>query len=221
MSISPIPPPSPDAVPPSDAVGAGLTQLRETLAELADAPVWPLDDDWLMRRLTDAMAAKASLDQIVGRLVQAVDDRDLAPHSGASSTRALLMGSQRVSDRVAGEMLTAARCMTDRTETTRAQWAAGLVSAEQAAVIGGAIGKLSCGIPDERVEAGQASLLEAAQSFSHIQLQVLANHLVEVVDPDSADATLAEQLEGEEARARQATTFRGARGIDGIARFSG
>lgn len=68
MSISPIPPPSSDAVPPSDAVGAGLTQLRETLTELADAPVWPLDDDLLMRRLTDAMAAKASLDQIVGRL---------------------------------------------------------------------------------------------------------------------------------------------------------
>ena len=49
------------------------------------------------------------------------------------------------------------------------------------------------------------------RALTHSQLQVLANHLVEVVDPETADQTLAEQLEADEARALQQTTSVAAR----------
>ncbi len=42
-----------------------------------------------------------------------------------------------------------------------------------------------------------------------------------LLDPDAADAVLSAWLEAEEARAWQATMFRGRAGLDGIARFSG
>ena len=71
------------------------------------------------------------------------------------------------------------------------------------------------------MEHAQLDLIEHAQSLLFTQLQVVANHLLEVVDPDGADAVLAVQLEAEEARALQETTFRGRKGFDGIARFSG
>ncbi len=71
------------------------------------------------------------------------------------------------------------------------------------------------------VEHAQAGLVDHAQTLTFTQLQVVTNHLVEVVDPEGADAVLAEQLQAEEARAVQQTTFRGRRGFDGVARFSG
>ncbi|MBA2774421.1 MAG: DUF222 domain-containing protein [Nocardioidaceae bacterium] len=111
--------------------------------------------------------------------------------------------------------------MTDRTGVTRQAWATGKVSGEQAVLIGAAVDKLSPTVADDVAEDAQADLVDHAQALTFAQLQVVANHLVEVVDPDGADAVLAEQLEAEEARALQQTTFRGRRGFDGVARFSG
>ncbi len=53
-------------------------------------------------------------------------------------------------------------------------------------------------------------------SFS--QLQVAANHLVEVVDPDTVDETLEQQLAAQERKALASAWFTGQFGSDGIAR---
>ncbi|MBA2773876.1 MAG: DUF222 domain-containing protein, partial [Nocardioidaceae bacterium] len=141
--------------------------------------------------------------------------------SATSTNVTWVVASYRVSGGAAAGLLSQARCMTDRTTTTRTAWATGKVSGEQAVLIGAAIDKLSPTISEEVVEDAQADLVDHAQTLTFTQLQVVANHLVEVVDPDAADAVLAEQLEAEEARALQQTTFRGRRGFDGVARFSG
>ncbi|MEJ7690536.1 MAG: DUF222 domain-containing protein [Nocardioidaceae bacterium] len=206
---------------PSDQVGACLTALDECLAKAVDAPVWSLDDARLSRRLGQALAVRARVDELVARLVGHVDERDLGKVAGASSTKAHLVASYRVSGAAAAGLVSQARCLTDRTTTTRTAWATGKVSAEQAVLIGTAVDKLPPEISDEVVEHAQVDLVEHAQSLTFTQLQVVANHLIEVVDPEGADAVLAEQLEAEEARALQQTTFRGRRGFDGIARFSG
>ncbi len=198
-----------------------MGRLNDCFDEFADPPVWSLDDRRLGDRLGEALAVRARADELVARLVGQVDDRDLGRQSGASSTRAHLVSNYRVSTGAAAGLLAQARCMSDRTELTRQAWATGHVSAEQAVVIGGAVNRLSPQVPAEAVEAGEADLVSHAQSLTHTQLQVLANHLVEVVDPEAADQTLAEQLEAEEAEALQQTTFRGRRGADGIARYCG
>ena len=77
--------------------------------------------------------------------------------------------------------------MTHRTEPTHNAWAGGLISAEQAVVIGSAVNKLGADVATESVQTVQADLVDHAQTLTHTQLQVLANHLVEVVDPDGAD----------------------------------
>ncbi len=54
--------------------------------------------------------------------------------------------------------------------------------------------------------------------MSFTQLQVAANHLVEVVDPDTADQPLEQQLAAQERQAWAAAEFTGQYGADGIAR---
>ncbi len=214
-------PPPPDEPLPSDAVGAVLVQLRGLLDTVADAPVWSLDDNRLQARLAQGLAVKAGVDELIARLVGQVDDRDLAKTTGSSSTRAHLMATHRVSAGAAASMLTQASATTGRTETTRTAWAAGTIWADQAVAIASATAKLGLDVTDPAVQTGQQDLIMHAQRLSHTELQIAANRLVERVDPDNADRILGEQLQAAETRAMQHTTFRGRRGLDGIARFSG
>ncbi len=73
-------------------------------------------------------------------------------------------------------------------------------------------------IEPDRVEAAQQDLLAHAQTLSFTQLQVAANHLVEVVDPDTVDQTLEQQLAAQERKALASAWFTGQYGSDGIAR---
>ncbi len=66
-------------------------------------------------------------------------------------------------------------------------------------MIGAAIDKLSPEVEPDVVNDAQADLISHAQTLTHTQLQILANHLVEVVDPDTADEALAAQLQADEA----------------------
>ncbi len=74
------------------------------------------------------------------------------------------------------------------------------------------------GVEPDRVEVAQKDLLAHAQTLSFSQLQVAANRLVEVVDPDTVDETLEQQLAAQERKALAAAWFTGQFGADGIAR---
>ena len=104
------------------------------------------------------------------------------------------------------------------TEPTRRAVAAGAVSAEQGVVVAAAVNRLSPTIKPDQVEAAQADLLTHAKTLSFSQLQVAANHLVEVVDPDTVDETLEQQLAAQERKALASAWFTGQFGADGIAR---
>jgi hypothetical protein len=189
-----------------DPFGAALTAVRAEFAGLADTPTWSLAEDQLTQRLGEALAVQAAAGELVSRLAGDVDARDLASKAGASSTRAYLMAAYQMSVSEAARTVATARAMTTRVETTRQGFAAGRVSAEQALVVAEAVNRLSLGVDPVRVEHAQVDLIGHAQTLSYLQLRYLANHLVEVIDPDGADAILAEQLEAEEARALAATT---------------
>ncbi len=104
------------------------------------------------------------------------------------------------------------------TEPTRRAVAAGTVSAEQAVVVAAAINRLSPTVGPDRVEVAQQDLLAHAKTLSYSQLQVAANHLVGVVDPDTVDETLEQQLAAQERKALASAWFTGQLGADGIAR---
>ncbi|MBA2774420.1 MAG: hypothetical protein H0U36_10315 [Nocardioidaceae bacterium] len=90
---------------PADQVGACLTALDEDLDKAVDAPVWSLDDARLSMRLGEALAVRARMDELVARLVGEVDGRDLGRQCGASSTKAHLVASYRVSGAAAAGLL--------------------------------------------------------------------------------------------------------------------
>ncbi len=89
MSTTQDPPPT---VGIDDAYGRTFADVRSRLADLVDAPTWSLDDARLDRRISDALALKAQVDELTARLVGEADDRNLPHRHGASSTRAHLMG---------------------------------------------------------------------------------------------------------------------------------
>ncbi len=218
MSTTQDPPPT---VGIDDAYGRTVADVRSRLADLVDTPTWSLDDARLDRRISDALAARAAIDEVVSRLVGEADDRNLPHRHGASSTRAHLMTTHRMSAGEASRTVRTARQLHGTsavTEPTRRAVATGQVSAEQGVVVAEAIHRLSPRVEPDRVDVAQADLIGHAQTLSFTQLQVAANHLVEVVDPDTADQLLEKQLREQERQAWAATEFTGQYGADGIAR---
>ena len=157
----------------------------------------------------------------MARLVAEADDRNLPHRYGSSSTRAHLMTTHRMSAGEASRTVRTAKQLHGTsavTEPTRRAVAAGVVSAEQGVVVAAAVNRLSPSVEPQRVEAAQADLLQHARTLSFSQLQVAANHLVEVIDPDTVDETLEQQLAAQERKALASAWFTGQQGTDGIAR---
>ncbi len=218
MSTTQGPPPT---VGIDDAFGRGFAAARRDLGDLVDTPTWSLDDKRLDCRLGEALAAKATLDEVVARLVAEADDRNLPHRYGASSTRAHLMTAHRMSAGEASRTVRTAQQLHGSsavTEPTRRAVAAGTVSAEQGVVVAAAVNRLSPTVGPDRVEVAQQDLLAHAKTLSYSQLQVAANHLVGVVDPDTIDETLEQQIAAQERKALASAWFTGQLGADGIAR---
>ncbi len=198
MSTTQDPPPT---VGIDDAYGRTFADVRSRLADLVDTPTWSLDDARLDQRISDALAARAAIDEVVARLVGEADDRNLPHRHGASSTRAHLMTTHRMSAGEASRTVRTAKQLHGTsavTEPVRRAVATGVVSAEQGVVVAEAIHRLSPRVEPDRVDVAQADLIGHAQRLSFTQLQVAANHLVEVVDPDTADQLLEQQLAEQE-----------------------
>ncbi|MDP9319063.1 MAG: HNH endonuclease [Actinomycetota bacterium] len=204
-----------------------LSSVGTALAGVADTPAWVLSEDAVQARLTQALRIRARVEELTVRLLGSVVDREIPRVAGASSARAWLMATHGMSVQDAARLVreTALRSVDEmtpaRSEPTRAAWAAGEVSAEQAVLIAKAVDRLSGDVPEHAVEALQADLVGHAQTLSYVQLQHVCRHAVEVVDPGGADAALAARLEAEEARALQLCELRLRRSGDGWTGFSG
>ena len=81
------------------------------------------------------------------------------------------------------------------------------INVEQAAVIVEAIAALPDEVEPATVEKAQAFLLREAADHDARALRVLGRRLLEVVDPETADAEEARRLEAEEAAARAVASF--------------
>jgi hypothetical protein len=95
------------------------------------------------------------------------------------------------------------------------------VSGDHAIVIGQALDCLSPTIPVADAERAETHLVEHVASLSFEEFRILANRVVEVVDPDGADKVLGAKLAAEEKRAMEKSVFSLRRGLDGVASFHG
>ena len=203
------------------AVGAAVDTIRAALTDVVEAPSWQLTDDQLADLIGAVTGTQGGLSELVARLVGEAERRELARRAGAASTKAWLMGRTRLGYCEAGTLVRHAAALTPgadgsvRWEATRRAWAAGAITAEQAVVITAALDRLGVDIaPTEKV-AAEEHLVAQAQRLSLSATKYLANHLIEVVDPDGVDVHLGKLLGDEEARARRNTSLSMGRVGDG------
>jgi Domain of unknown function (DUF222)/HNH endonuclease len=206
----------------TDDVVARLRAVSAQYAEMAELPVFALTDAKLDARLSAALRARAAADEMVSRIVGEADAAGTADRAGCPSTRAWLVSRHGMSPRDAARTAAHATAMTPTMEPARLAWARGEICGDKAEVIAHAVNGLPADVDRRRVQAAQADLVQRAKTLSLTELKREAGRLVEkVFDPDQAEKIRLETLAEQEQAAYEQATFRGRKGLDGIARFSG
>ena len=223
MTITQLPPGGGSA--DTGAAGAfvrALLGMQAELSEVTDMPTFGLSGADLRRLLTQVTGVASSLEELRARLVAEADERGQATDDGCTSTTAWVRATTGASGTAAGRITAQVReLFTERVAPTHAAWAAGTLTGEQALVIAEAINKLSPELDPDRVLAAQQDLIEQAGEHRLEDLRRLANRVIEVIDPDTADEILADQLEREERQALETTRLRFSRRGDGTTRLTG
>jgi len=209
----------------ADAFEVAFARLNDALDAVSDVPAWALSEEAVQARLSESVALRSRVEELTARLLASVTDREVPRLAGASSPRTWLMATHGMSAPDATRLVreTVVHTTTDdgldgsatRVLPTRAAWALGRISAEQAVLIGQTVSRLSSDVPVTTLERLQEDLIGHAQRLSYDGLRKVCRRALEVVDPDGADSRLADQLEREEERALAGDP---ARGIDGADR---
>ncbi len=211
---------------PADPFAACVSAMGTALAAVADTPAWTLSEVAVQERLGEVLAVRARVEELTARLLASVSERELPSLAGASSMRAWLMATRGLSRQDAGRLVAEIGVQHEqpglgRTGLTRDAWSVGQVSAEQAVLIAKTVNDLDATIRQDAVDRLQVDLIHHAQTLGWTELQKLCRHAIEVVDPDGADAKLADQLEDEEERALATCEISFRRSGDGWTAFRG
>lgn len=160
------------------------------------------------------------------------DRIDVAEESAATSTGAWLADATRTVRRRAHALVRLAKQLEGTTtpsgaddaatslEATASALLAGHVGADQAQVITDAVSALPGFVAAKDRARAEAHLLDEATRHDAKALKRLAAHLLEVIDPDAAEAELGKRLQREEADAARRTSFKIFDGGDGTAHGS-
>jgi hypothetical protein len=200
---------------------APLDMLSAAADRLSGDRLWQLGDEQLLARMDD-------LGTVIGRL-QGLRLATIAEVEG----RKACQGQQQVqtaADRLAGtdgQRLRQARAMVfqaqrlHRFPIVEQALCAGEVTADQAAAICQGLDELPATISGDVIDRAQREMVRHAAQFDSAALRRLANHLVEVLCPDTVEDRLGHQLSRQEARARRDRYFDWRHTGDGSVRFRG
>ncbi|WP_019145699.1 HNH endonuclease signature motif containing protein [Aeromicrobium massiliense] len=176
-------------------------QVQALLEESSVLEPWRLTGDQIRSELRAAAEAVAGLQALTVKLTAAAEGLDLPREDGCTSPTVWLASTTNVSKREASKLVSLARLDPTRGTITRERWASGRLTTEQAHIILKALDQLPEWFVDEQHDDAEATLLEHASEFGADDLRRLANRIVEVVDPDSADEIIGAQLERQEKQA--------------------
>ena len=181
-----------------------LGRLHEVLDDLDTDRLWALSPEQLGECLREAYAALARLEGLTLALLAQADRCDLAAYDGETSLVAWLRDRTRTAPGVAKRQIGLARGL-DQHPLTREALASGAFPAASATVILAALDALPDDLDTDLVARAEEYLAGQAHAHDTHALRRLADHLEEVIDPDGADARLAEQLARAETRAARTT----------------
>ena len=180
---------------------------EDVLTATIDTDTWTLTDEQLTARVVLAFRTKARAEAACATLVAAVQDRDLVSLAGASSQTSWLANLTGVSRGEAARTVRQADNLNTEVEPTLRVWKTGDLPTEKASTVCSAINTLPEWVGVEGRLKAQTTLLGFAPQFSCEDLKRLANHIIEVIDPDGAEEHLGKQLEAEEKNAWTKTSF--------------
>ena len=183
-------------------------RLNARLDALADTDAWTMNATEAAETVVELRRAQARLAAAEARVLAQAERLDIGQRSSATSTAAWLRGEVPLTPRQAKQAVALAKALDTGTyPATSEALAAGDLQADQAQVIVAAVDALpALTAADDRLR-GEAHLVELGRTFDAKQLRALGKHLLEVVDPEVAEQSIARQLEKEEEAAARATSF--------------
>ena len=189
---------------PPHPVTRALGGVRDQLTAIAGTPLWSMDSAQTTAAIADAQAAKAQLAALEAQLLAHAKRIDVPGDTAASSVASWHAATTRTNQITAHRAVRLADGL-EQHDQSRTALAQGQVHVEQAEVILRALADLPADLDPELAAAAERHLLEQAGSFDAKALKILGRRILEVIDPDSADAHEARLLEKEEREAEVAT----------------
>ena len=183
-------------------------RLTAALEGLADVPALSLGPYETAEAVVELTTALAQLRAVQLALLAHADRIDLAATADTTSTAAWLRSRIPLTGAGASRDVALAQALDQETHApTATALAHGRMQAEQAEVIVKAVDALPSGVADNDRRRAEQHLVDLAATHDAAALKVLGRRVLEVIDPEAADAELARRLEAEEAAAARATSL--------------
>ena len=183
-------------------------RLTAALDDLADTSTLSLGVAETVEATVELTWALSRLRAVQLAVLAQADRLDVAATVDATSTAGWLRTLLPVTGPAATRDVALATALDRDTHTTTATaLTQGRVTAEQAHVVLTAVDALPPTVPAEDRHRAEEHLVALAAHHDPTELKVLGRRVLEVIDPDAADAALAHRLEAEEAAAARATSL--------------
>ena len=188
-------------------VVATVLDLRSTLSTLSETPVWGLSTTDTEAGLLEVTALATQVAQLQLRLLAHAGRVNVGQSVGATSPANWLAHASRTTRPAVHRAARLAARLEEAHPVVDQALATAAINVEQATVIVDAVDDLPDNVESSVVEQAEAFLLREAADHDARALRILGRRLLEVVDPDAAEAEEARRLEAEEAAARAAASF--------------
>ncbi|WP_435207432.1 DUF222 domain-containing protein [Micromonospora sp. bgisy143] len=181
--------------------GGGVGAAEAAVADCRDAPVWALPEQDLVAALDAAHRLAQRVAAVQLSLVREVDGRGTARAQGASSTAVWLRERLRLDGSAARRLVELASALDTGAPGVRAALADGVISVEQARVIGETVQTVHTAAGAEAADKAVGVLVGWAGQFEPRLLRKLGRRVLDHVAPELAEAAARAALEAEARRA--------------------
>ena len=193
---------------PTHPVAAAVAAVRAELGSVAGTPVWSMSASEAGESLVAVTQLAAQVAQLQMRLLAHAERVEVGADVGATSAANWLAHQTKTTRTAVHRSGRLARRLDDAYPEVDAALASGAITVEQAEVIVDAVDKLPTDlISTETVARAKDFLLTHAAEHDAKALRILGRRLLEVLDPQAADAEEARRLAAEEDDARAKASF--------------
>jgi hypothetical protein len=202
------------------AIDAALEVLVPAV-DPREIKLWQFGDDQCLATLLKLQRLEAATAAAKLQLLGAMEERQVTQHATQLSTASWLNGTTASSLNATHREVGLAKGLHRRFPRILAAMGRGAVSPEQASAIVGVLKKLPESLSLEQVQAAEAMMIGFAATYGPKGLRDLAQHLLEVIAPEVAEAAEGARLDAQDKAARKDQYLRLRDDGDGTTSISG